>query len=435
MAFGAESSNEIQSVVNNYTTMMIIVCAVGVATKHITKLPYTIALTIVGLILGLFKVGPDIAGTGFGKELVLFVLLPPLLFQGALHLQLDRLKKHIIPVMAFATVGVLISTLIIGFLMYQFSVFDSLLIAMLFGALICTTDPVSVLAIFKMFKTMPTDLKYLVEGESLFNDGTGVVVFFIVLELIATGNSFELMPAITQFLKVALGGTLIGVGTGFIVYHILKHLNDRLLENTICLVACYGSFCFAESMHLSGVIAVVCCGLLIGNYGRQFAMNSSTNRTVVNFFESIDFIINSMLFILIGLELRAIPLSDILNHLGGILIGIIVVLFGRAAVVYPLFFATRNIGMERPAAWAHILFWGGLRGSIPIALLLGLPNTIEALTPYRSTLLVIGFGVVCFSLIGQGLTMKPLIQALKISDAGEEDEDDPGHDKVGIATD
>jgi CPA1 family monovalent cation:H+ antiporter len=193
----------------------------------------------------------------------------------------------------------------------------------------------------------------------------------------------------------------------------------------ICLLLCYGVFWTAEHWHLSGVIAVVTSGLLIGNHGREMAMNPRTTETVETFFESIDFLINSLLFILIGLELRAIPLPQIASHLPALVIAIGAVLVGRAAVVYPLFFAMRRIGGERPAAWSHVLFWGGLRGSIPIALLVGLPLS-PALGPHRIDLLVVGFGVVCFSLVAQGLTMKPLLLALRISDEAEE-EVDPGH--------
>ena len=146
-------------------------------------------------------------------------------------------------------------------------------------------------------------------------------------------------------------------------------------------------------------------------------MHQKTTETVETFFESIDFLINSLLFILIGLELQAIPRGEILAHLPALAIAIPVVLLARALVVYPLFGLTRRLGAERPFIWSHVLFWGGLRGSIPVALLLGLPQA-EVLEPHRTHLLVTGFGVVCFSLIVQGLTMKPLIAVLGIR--GEE---------------
>lgn len=408
----------IEHAVGVYIVLMGVACLVGIVARRVTHLPYAIALTMVGLALGLFKLGPEIDETGFSKELVFFVLLPPLLFQGALHMQLGMLGRQAIPIFLFATVGVIASTLLIGLMTSTLGIFESTAIAMLFGALICTTDPVAVLAIFRECDT-PKDLSYLVEGESLFNDGTGVVVFTIVLSMILTGAEFSVSHAAIDFLKVGLGGTVVGITIGLATYAILRGLHDHLLENAICLLACYSSFWVAEHFHLSGVIATVCAGLLIGNQGRTFAMAPKTSETVETFFESIDFLINSLLFILIGLELRAIPRGEILSHLPAIAGAIAVVLIARAVVVYPLFFATRKVGPDtRPARWSHVLFWGGLRGSIPVALLVGLPHA-PALDAHRVDLLVIGFGVVCFSLIVQGMTMRPLVLALRIGDKGE----------------
>lgn len=415
----------IEHAVGIYIVLVGLACLVGIATKWLTHLPYTIALVILGLVLAIFKLGPEIKETGFSKDLVFFVLLPPLLFQGALHMQIERLQQHAIPVALFATIGVVASTLIIGYLTHTFGVFESMMIAMLFGALICTTDPVSVLAIFRECNTPPA-LKYLVEGESLFNDGTGVVVFGIILSMVLNSTGFETGPAVFDFFKVSLGGAVVGLILGGLTWWILSHLNDHLLENALCLVACYATFWTAEHWHLSGVIATVTTGLLIGNYGRGLAMNPKTTETVETFFESIDFLINSLLFILIGLELKAIPLGDILSHLPAIGIAISVVLLARVIVVYPLFFSVRRFGGGYPNKWSHILFWGGLRGSIPIALLLGLPHA-EALAPHRTNLLVVGFGVVCFSLIVQGITMKPLLKFLGISASEDESDADPAH--------
>jgi len=420
----------IEHAVGIYIVLVAIACVVGILTKWLTHLPYTIALVLIGLVLAIFKIGPEIKETGFSEDLIFFVLLPPLLFQGAFHMQLDRLRRHAIPIGIFATVGVLATTLIIGGITRALNAFDHIMIAMLFGAILCTTDPAAVLAVFRRHKVAP-DLKYLVEGESLFNDGTGVVVFGIVLSIIVRQVPFELGAAAFEFFKVSLGGAVVGVGLGYGTYLILRRLNDHLLENAICLVACYGSFWLAHHFQLSGVIAVVCVGVLLGNYGRGLAMNPKTTETVETFFESIAFLINSMLFILIGLELRAIPAHEMKGNLVPIGIAILAVLIGRLVVVYPLFFATRRFGGGYPTRWAHVLFWGGLRGSIPIALLLGLPAD-SALAGYRANLLVIGFGAVCFTLIVQGLTMKPLIEALKLSARAKELRADPAHRQEGL---
>jgi len=420
----------IEHAVGIYIVLLGIACLIGVVVKRLTHLPYTIALTLVGLGIALFKLGPDIASAGFSRELIFFVLLPPLLFQGALHMQLDRLARHALPIAVFATVGVIVSTLLIGGLMFWTGLLDSLIIAMLFGALICTTDPISVLAIFRQCNTQ-ADLKYLVEGESLFNDGTGVVVFGIILSMIVEGAGFSFPGAAVSFFKVSLGGTVVGLALGGAAYLILRGLNDHLLENAICLLVCYGSFWLAEHYHLSGVIATVCSGLLLGNYGRTLAMSPRTTETVETFFESVDFLINSLLFILIGLELQAIGGEGLGRVFGAVLATFVIVLAVRAVVVYPLFFATRRRNGSYPKSWSHVLMWGGLRGSIPIALLVGLPAHPQ-IDPYRDKLLAIGFGVVCLSLIIQGLTMKPLIVGLGLSQAVEPAEQDPAHHQEGL---
>ena len=272
----------------------------------------------------------------------------------------------------------------------------------------------SVLAIFKELN-VPKDLRYLVEGESLFNDGTGVVIFGIILELITGGGEFHATHAVWEFFKVGIGGTLLGVILGGFAFFVMKRLDDHLLENALCLVLAYGSFWVAEVFHLSGVIATVVAGLLIGNFGRHFSMSHKTTETVETFFESIDFLINSILFILIGLELQTVTGADLTANLRPLAVALAAFLIGRAVVVYPMYFGTNLVGKVRPAAWSHVLFWGGLRGSIPIALLLGLPHH-PAIDPYRNTLLVAGFGVVFFSLVFQGLTFKPLLKWLHIDD-------------------
>jgi len=398
-----------------YVGLLLIACAVGIVARSLTHLPYTIALTLVGLVISFFHFGPEIAETGFGKELIFFVMLPPLLFQGALHLELNRLLEHFWPICIFAIVGVLISTFVIGGTVFFFGGIDTLLVALLFGAMISPTDPVSVLAIFKT-TGVPDNLRYLVEGESLFNDGTGVVIFTIILEMILSGGEFHAAHAVVEFVKVAAGGLVLGGLLGAVTFWIMGRFEDHLLENTICLVLAYGSFWLAESFHFSGVIATVMAGLMIGNYGRRLSMGERTTETVENFFESIDFIINSLLFILIGIELQTLSFADLMGNLRPLLVAIAAMLFARAVVVYPLYFATNMVGTVRPANWSHVLFWGGLRGSIPIALLLGLPDN-PILDRYRPQLLVAGFGVVFFSLVIQGITMKPLLALLGVKKA------------------
>jgi CPA1 family monovalent cation:H+ antiporter len=412
------STGEIQHTTGVYIGLLLLACLVGALAKMFAHVPYTIALVLVGTVVGSTKLfDVDLTKIGFGHDLIFFIILPPLLFHGALHLDLNRLLSHFWPICLFAILGVLISTMVIGSLFAWLTGIEPLLIGLLFGAMISPTDPVSVLAIFKDVGA-PDDLKYLVEGESLFNDGTGVVIFTIILGMLGgQGGDFHVGKAVLEFVKVAAGGLVVGGLLGAFAFLLLRHLDDHLLENAICLVLALGSFWVAEQIHVSGVISTVMAGLLIGNHGRRLTMSEKTTETIETFFESLEFIVNSILFILIGLELQTIGLADITNNLRPIFVAIAAMLIGRAVVVYPLYHGSNLAGVVRPSNWSHVLFWGGLRGSIPIALLLhvGLnPEFRVRVEPYYTQLLVACFAIVFFSLVIQGLTMKPLMAALKI---------------------
>lgn len=401
----------IEHAVGIYIGLLLLACAVAIVSKRVTHLPYTIFLTLMGLVIGVLHLGPDIKETGFGHELIFFVFLPPLLFQGAFHMDLSRLLKHFWPIFCFAVPGVVVSTLLVGGTVWWLGGVSSLMVAMLFGALITPTDPVSVLALFREAGA-PPDLKTLVEGESLLNDATGVVLFTIILNALLYGRGLGVGEAALEFVKVSGGGLLLGAGLGWLAYTVMRNLDDYLLENALCLVLAFGAFWLAEVMHLSGVIATAMAGLMMGNYGRRLSMSEKTTETVEVFFESIDFIINSFLFILIGLELREVGGSIPWRT---VFVAIAAMLIGRAFVSYSFWWLLNLVGRKRPSKWKHILFWGGLRGSIPIALLLHLPAQ-GPLEVWRHTLLVAGFGAVFFSLVIQGITMKPLMRKLGIGE-------------------
>ena len=399
----------IEHAVGIYIGLLLLSCVIAIASKMVTHLPYTIFLTLVGLGIGVLGIGPEIEETGFGHDLIFFVFLPPLLFQGAFHMNLNSLLKQFWPIVCFAVPGVIVSTLLVGGVVGWLGGISSMMVAILFGALISPTDPVSVLALFKEVGA-PEDLKTIVEGESLFNDATGVVLFTILLKALMGGQGFGFGQAAYEFVKVSVGGLLLGAVLGWIVFKIMRHIEDHLLENALCLVLAYGSFWLAEGLHLSGVIGTVMAGLMIGNYGRRLSMSEKTTETVETFFESIGFLINSLLFILIGLELREVP-GNIMWMT--VFVAIAAMLIGRAAVSYSFYWLLNQVGTRRPKKWKHILFWGGLRGSIPIALLLQLPNE-GVLVTWRPVLLVAGFGCVFFSLVVQGITMKPLMRKIGI---------------------
>ncbi len=416
----AAGSIAIEHTVGIYIGLMILACLVGTVAKRITHLPYTIFLTLVGLMIGVFHFGPSPEEFGFGHELIFFVFLPPLLFQGAFHIELQHLMKNIWPVLSFAIPGVIISTVVCGAIFGYSIGIGAGMIAMLFGALISPTDPVSVLALFKEVGA-PEDLKILVEGESLLNDATGVVIFGIIFEALLMGTDLSVTHAISNFVSVSGGGLIIGFICGVTAFLFLRKLEDHLLENAICITLAYGAFWLAEYFHMSGVISTVTAGLIIGNHGKKFSMSKKTTETVEVFFESIDFLLNSMLFILIGLELRELPsqLPEGITTITVVLGSIAAMIISRALVSYVFYWLGNKVGTRRPDNWKHVIFWGGLRGSIPIALLLHLPyesigGAGELLVKYRPALILAGFACVAFSLIVQGTTMKPLMKKLNI---------------------
>lgn len=414
-----------------YIELLLVAILIAVVTNRFSGLPYTIALVIVGLVIGVTRIVPGPEQLGFSRELIFFVFLPPLLFQGALHLELNRLMSHFWPIFIFSIVGVAVSTLVIAGVFSLVGGVGSLLVALLFGSMMSPTDPVSVLALFKKAGVSP-DLKHIVEGESLFNDGTSIVLFTIIFEMIVSGGEASFGGAALSFLKVSGGGLILGVGLGYIGWWFLRHFDDPVLETTACLALAVGSFYLAERMHLSGVIATVSAGLLIGNHGRHLSMSPKVSQMVEGTFEVTDFIVNSFLFLMIGLEMQVIEAKEWIAQLPLVGAGILGLLVARALVVYPFWHLMNLKGLKRPGNWAHVLFWGGLRGSIPIALLLGIMADSRFPEEYKKPLLAAGFGVVLFSLVVQGLTFMPLLNLLGLSGHREDDQTDDACEEVVI---
>lgn len=386
--------------------LLSIACAIALLTRHL-KQPYTIALVFVGLAIAFLKVFPEIKLT---QKAVFTFILPPLLFQGAMHMPFKDLKKNWESILLLAIPGVVLSTFCIGYIMHLALGWD-LFVAMLFGALITPTDPISVLAILREVNA-PKRLRVMLEGESLFNDGTGVVVFLVLLGLVTGGHEFALGDTITQFLIVSGGGTVIGLIVGFLASHLLAKLDDHLIEVTITIILVYGTPILAEAVHASGIIALVVVGIILGNFGKIEGITDDARRTIEHFWEVIDFVVNSFLFLLIGIELQVINKGSFNLYLKPIIVGIIAILIVRAVVVYLTVWLQNQtpITEDINPKWSHVLFWGGLKGSIPLALVVGLPQDFA----HREIFLTVAFSCVLFSLIVQGLTIKPLIKALKI---------------------
>ncbi|MFH1173666.1 MAG: Na+/H+ antiporter [archaeon] len=366
------------------------------------KLQYTIVLVLAGLAVSFF----DLGITPLSREIIFFLFLPPLLFEGAVHLHLADLKENKSAIVLLSVLGILISVAVIGVGLWLLLGIP-LLYCLLFGAIISPTDPISVLAIFKKLG-VPKKLATIVEGESLFNDGTGVVIFEIILGLVLL-HHVTIAAGILEFIKVVIGGMLIGAITGGLIFMFMKNIDDHLIEVVATIILAYGAFLLSELFHVSGVIAVVTAGLFIGNYGTKFAMSPRTRVAIVNFWELMVFVVNSLIFIMLG---ATIPIQGFFTHITLILAGILVVLVARALSVYPLASMLGMLKEKIPWNWRHVLHWGGLRGSIPIALVLG----IQLLDiPFKEEITYMTFGVVLFSLVVQGLTMPALLKRLNIT--------------------
>lgn len=377
---------------------------VAVGAKRL-RIPYTIALVLTGTVLALLRITPVVR---LEPHLILTLFLPALLFEAAYHLDFEDLRQNLQVVIALAVPGVLLSTLLVGALVVGSTALLgqplSWPAALLFGALISATDPISVVALFREVGA-PRRLSIILEGESLLNDGMAIVLYRI-LAGIALAGELDALGSARQFFIVALGGGVLGLVVGYLFSRIVHRVDDHLVEITLTAVMVYGVYLSAEALRESGVIAVVVAALVMGNYGARRGMSSTTRITLVSFWEYVAFLINSIIFLLIGMQAEF--LRGAVAHPLLVALAIGAVLLARAIVVYPLSALAARLVEAMPASWGHILYWGGLRGSVSLALALGLSEAI----PERSFLISLTFGYVFFSLVVQGLTMRPLLHRL-----------------------
>ncbi|PSP64059.1 sodium:proton antiporter [Halobacteriales archaeon QH_8_67_27] len=415
-------------------SVFIIAAGVGVFVAKVGRFPYTIALLLAGVAASVAGVGLDI---DLSHDLILLVLLPPLLFEGAATTDLERLRRNLVPILTLAVVGLLVSVLALGFVgQYAFG-FD-LLVALLFAAMILPTDPVSVLALFEELGA-PDRLAVLVEGESLGTDGVGVVLFTALLARVSAGDGghgaggpelFSLAGAGDLGLNIAVtagGGALVGAVGGYLVYRVMTRLDEHMTEVILTIILAYGVFLVSEhyvevllGTHFSGVIATVVAGLLIGNRGASFAMSPRTKLSVFNTWETGAFIVNTFIFVMIGVTT---PVGILVDNWRLIVAAIVLVLAARALVVYPLTALVNRFNEPTvPLAYQHVMVWGGLHASIPIALVLGLGSGSGLAPELRTTLRAMVFGVAGFSLVVQGLTISNLLNALDIVTRSDDEE-------------
>ncbi len=401
----------------NIIAILISLTAVlGYFVHRFTKLPTTIGLMIISLIISMVIIMLGRFGIGF-EEGVAFVnsidfnqtlmigMLSYLLFAGALHVDLNELMKCKWEVTILAVFGVIISTVLIGSLVYIMLGWIGInlpyIYCLLFGAIISPTDPIAVLSIMKKANA-PKSLEIKMAGESLFNDGIAVVVFLVIFG-IATGKHEPSFNYITSLFAVeVIGGIFFGMLLGWVGFIMLKSVDNYQVEVLITLALVTGGYALALSMHTSGPLAIVVAGLFIGNHGRKFAMSDRTREHLDMFWELVDETLNSVLFVLIGLELLVVFLTG--SYIIAGLFAIVIVLFARVTSIGLPMLLLKNKRNTDPGE-IKLLIWGGLRGGISVALALSLPKGDE-----RDVILAMTYIVVVFSIIVQGLTIKYLIK-------------------------
>ena len=374
-------------------SLMAVATAVNLVTNRL-RIPYTIGLVLIGLALSLFVRTSE---ASISPEIILSLLLPPLVFEAAYHVRFKDLERELSQVLTLAIPGVILTMALIGVVIWLGSGM-ALHYALVFGALIAPTDPVAVVGLFRSLGA-PRRLVTLMEGESLLNDGTAIVIFKLMLTFALTGQ-FDLTRGVLQFFLIAGGGLAVGAITGLLVSLLMRVIDNHVVETTLTTVLAYGTYLLAEySIGVSGVLAVVAAGLAT-HWTGQRNMSPGTQITVFDFWEYAAFLANSFVFLLIGLQA---DLDLLLENIPAILWSILAVLIARGIIVYILL---PLVHREIPPAWKGILFWGGLRGAISLALVLSLRINFEL----RDQLLAMAFGVVLFTLLVQGLTLTPIIQ-------------------------
>ena len=405
----SESTTLITSVELTIFWMLVAVAVVALVTRRI-RLPYTVALVVAGLIIALVPGTPTIELT---PDLIVAVFLPTLVFEAAYNLHFAHLRENLRPITILAIPGVLLTATTVAVFVHFVGGFDWP-VAFLFGAIMSATDPVSVVAVFKQLGA-PVRLRTILEGESLLNDGTAIVVFNLILGIILAGT-FDPGASLIQFGVVVVGGLLIGLILGYAFSFVLSQIDDYLIETVLTIVLAYGTYFLAELLHVSGIIAIVAAGLLVGNYGQRVAFSPTSRIGVGLSWELFGFLANSLIFLFVGLQIRSAHFE---NALPIVAVAIAAVLLSRGLVVALTSGLIRALRLDRPlpVSWQTVLVWGGLRGALSLALALSIPLTLggtRGAFPERETILVMTFGVILFSLLVQGLTMQPLLKRLRL---------------------
>jgi Na+:H+ antiporter len=378
--------------------LLLIAAIVAIFTRKL-HVPYSVGLVATGVALSLFSIQPDLHLT---RELIFTILLPPLIFEAAFFLHWPELKRDFWVITALASIGVVFSAAVTAAGMHYFANWQWMG-ALIFGVLIAATDPVSVIATFKE-AGVKGRLRILVEAESLFNDGTAAVLFAVVTA-IAAGQSVTTGSVSLALVQIVAGGILCGAVVAGVMLFLAGRSKDHLVELTFTTIAAYGSFLLAEHLHVSGVLATLTAGLMMGNLGHLGIVSGRGRETVEAFWEYAAFVANSLIFLLIGIREG----QQNFWALGATAaLAIVLVLAGRAVAIYPVSLLFAFGPKKVSSKHQHVMVWGGLRGALGLALAMSLPENI----PHRSEIITVTFAVVAFSIFVQGLTMTAFLRWL-----------------------
>ena len=397
-AISGEQSNASQLVT---VLIILLLVATGVAlVSRRLRIPYVTGLVVAGLLMA--ELLPR--RIGLDSALILNLFLPILLFEAAINTDISRLRSTLKPVALLSGPGVIIASGVTSVIL-KFGLGLPWVSALLIGVILAITDTVSVIAVFKEV-TVPSRIITIVEGESLFNDGIALVLFSLILKVNTTG-SLTVADSIRELLVVILGGGLVGLALGYLGVGLYTRSDDSLSNILLTVAIALGSFQLSQFFGMSGVVAVVVAGLVVGNLERSQTVSASSRITVLSFWEYAGFGVNTFIFLLIGIEIN---LETLVRTLPAVLLAVFAYQAGRFLSVYPLLAIVKRVDRNLPLRWQHVLFLGNIKGSLSMALALSLPPTL----PNREALIALVFGSVLLSLVGQGVSLPLLVRRLNL---------------------
>lgn len=403
--------------INSLIIIFVIACIVAVLAKLI-KWPYTITLVIAGIIVAVLGIK---APFPLDRDILFQVLLPPLLFEGALHMRMDHLKQNSKVILLLIIPGLMFAVFFTGIILNLLFPQVPLIFTLLLAAIVIPTDPAAILAFYRDMK-VPKKLKSIIEGESVFDDGLAIVLFNVMIGIILAASltsggtmvvtSENILAGVGEFFKLSFLGILLGLGIGYIAVQLLKKIDDKFTEIMITVILAFGTFALAEIIGASGVFAVVIAGLILGNYGTRFAMAPSTRMSLINFWSFMSFGVNSILFIIIGMN---VGLQAIIDNIWIIIATVLLLWAARAISICAIGLAVNRKKQELSGNGQVMMWWGGLRGAIPIVMALSIPLFLADGTtpfPHKELILTITFGVVLTTLLVQGLSLRSVLKRL-----------------------